>query len=100
MEAIETERLVLRRFVQGDAADLFEYLHQPVASCFLSLALADIRDAEREALERSTHDASIAVCLRTSDKLIGDLFAEPEGDTFSVGWYFHPDFGCKGYAHV
>jgi RimJ/RimL family protein N-acetyltransferase len=99
MEAIETERLVLRRFVQGDAADLFEYLHQPVASCFLSLALADIRDAEREALERSTHDASIAVCLRTSDKLIGDLFAEPEGDTFSVGWNFHPDFGGKGYAH-
>jgi len=99
MEIIETERLVLRRFTQRDAADLFEYLHEPVASCFLSLALADIKDAEREALERSTHDRSIAVCLRTSGKLIGDLFAEPEGDTFSVGWNFNPVFGGKGYAY-
>jgi RimJ/RimL family protein N-acetyltransferase len=99
MDFIETERLVLRRFTQQDAADLFEYLHQPVASCFLSLALADIRDAEREALERSTHDNSVAVCLRESGKLIGDLFAEPEDDTFSVGWNFNPGFGGKGYAH-
>lgn len=99
MEVIETERLVLRRFTQRDAADLFEYLHEPVSSCFLSLALSSIRDAEREALERSTHDKSIAVCLRTSGKLIGDLFAEPEGDTFSVGWNFNPGFGGRGYAH-
>lgn len=99
MDVIETERLVLRRFTQRDAADLFEYLHRPVASCFLSLALADIRDAEREALERGTHDNSIAVCLRESGKLIGDLFAEPEDDTFSVGWNFNPGFGGKGYAH-
>lgn len=99
MEVIETERLVLRRFSGRDAADLFEYLHQPVASCFLSLALADIKDAEREALERSTHDKSIAVCLRTSGKLIGDLFAEPEDDTFSVGWNFNPGYGGKGYAY-
>lgn len=99
MEVIETERLVLRRFAQRDAADLFEYLHEPVSSCFLSLALTDIRDAEREVLERSTDDKSIAVCLHTSGKLIGDLFAEPEGDTFSVGWNFNPGFGGKGYAH-
>lgn len=98
MEVIETERLVLRRFTQRDAADLFEYLHLPVASCFLSLALADIKDAEREALERSTHERTIAVCLRASGKLIGDLFAEPEDDTFSVGWNFNPGFGGKGYA--
>ncbi len=99
MEVIETERLVLRQFTQRDAADLFEYLHEPVASCFLSLALSDIKGAEREALERSTHNRSIAVCLRTSGKLIGDLFAESEGDTFSVGWNFNPGFGGKGYAH-
>lgn len=99
MEVIETERLVLRRFTQRDAADLFEYLHQPVASCFFSLALPDMRAAEREVLERSANDRSIAVCLRTSGKLIGDLFAEPEDDTFSVGWNFNPGFGGKGYAH-
>ncbi len=99
MKVIETERLLLRRFTERDAADLFKYLHRPVASCFLSLALADIKAAEREALERSTQETSIAVCLRSSGQLIGDLFAEPESDTFSVGWNFNPDFGGKGYAY-
>jgi len=99
MEVIETERLILRRFAARDAADLFEYLHQPVASCFLSLALGDIAEAEREAQERSMQDTAIAVCLRNGGKLIGDLFADPEGDTFSVGWNFSPCFGGKGYAY-
>jgi len=99
METIETNRLVLRRFTQRDAADLFEYLHEPVASCFLSLALGNMKDAEREAAERSTDEKSIAVCLRASGKLIGDLFAESEDDTFSVGWNFNPGFGGKGYAY-
>ncbi len=98
MKITETERLVLRRFAQRDAADLFEYLHQPVASCFLSLTLEDVKAAEREALDRSSKDTAIAVSLRSSGKLIGDLFAEPEGDTFSVGWNFNSGFSGKGYA--
>ncbi len=99
MESIETDRLVLRSFTPRDAADLFEYLHQPVASCFLSQALADMQAAERDAAARSQNENSIAVCLRASGKLIGDLFADPEDDTFSVGWNFNPAFFGKGYAH-
>lgn|GEM_PF-170814 len=100
MEIVETDRLVLRRFVNSDAADLLEYLREPSASCFLSLALASMDDARREAGERSAGDgSSIAVCMRESGKLIGDLFAVPEGDTFSVGWNFNPAFGGNGYAH-
>lgn len=37
--------------------------------------------------------------LRASGKLIGDLFADPEDDTFSVGWNFNPAFFGKGHAH-
>lgn len=98
METLETPRLILRPFTQDDAADLFEYLHQPVASCFLSLALADMGAAEHEAATRSQNEHSIAVCLRASGKLIGDLFADPEDDTFSVGWNFNPGFGRQGHA--
>jgi len=99
MQPIETQRLVLRPFTPEDAADLFEYLHKPVANCFLSLALATPEEAEREAARRGLGDTSIAVCLRASGKLIGDLFAEPEDDTFSVGWNFNPAFGGRGHAH-
>jgi len=99
MKTIETDRLILRRFVQEDAADLFEYLHKPVSNCFLSLALKDMAEAEGEAKKRSESDEYIAVCLRKSGRLIGDLFAVQEQDTFSVGWNFNPEFGGIGYAY-
>lgn len=98
METIETERLFLRNFQRKDAVALFAYLHEPVASCFLSLALEDLSKAEAEAEARSRDDEHIAVCLKESGKLIGDLFAIPEQDTFAVGWNFNPEFSGQGYA--
>jgi [ribosomal protein S5]-alanine N-acetyltransferase len=98
MDAIETDRLVLRNFRKLDASDLFAYLREPGASCFLSLKLADMGAAEAEAEKRSRSDEHIAVCLRDSGRLIGDVFAMPEEDTFSVGWNFNADFGGAGFA--
>jgi|GEM_PF-5369666 len=63
MIAIDTSRLVLRHFRKEDAADLYDYLHQPTASCFLSLAPKDMEEARREAEQRSASDEHIAVCL-------------------------------------
>ena len=31
---IETERLILRPFLEGDAADVYEYLKAPAVNCF------------------------------------------------------------------
>jgi len=99
MDVVETARLILRNFRQGDAADLFAYLHQPRSSCFFSLKLEDLGAAEEEVAMRSKNDEHIAVCLRTSDRLIGDVFCihEPP-DTYSVGWNFNADFGGAGFA--
>lgn len=100
MNAIETNRLVLRNFRKEDAADLFAYLHRPRVSCFLSLKLEDMSAAEAEAEKRSRSDEHIAVCLKDGNKLIGDLFAVPgkASDTFSVGWNFNVNFGGAGLA--
>lgn len=98
MHDIETERLVLRAFQAQDAAHLLEYLHQPTASCFLSLALADMDAAQAEAIKRGSEDEYIGICLKDSGVLIGDLFAQPEGDTFSIGWHLNPRFSGHGYA--
>ena len=98
MDVIETNRLILRNFHDRDAAPLHAYLHEPIASCFLSIKLADMRAAEDEARKRSMDDEHIAVCLKDTDFLIGDLFAVAEADTWSVGWNFNPAFGGKGYA--
>ncbi|MFQ6776223.1 GNAT family protein [Cereibacter sphaeroides] len=99
MHPIETDRLILRNFRDQDAEALFAYLHRPVSGCFLSLALADRDAARAEVAERSRDDAQIAVCLKETDLLIGDLFAHrEEEDTVSVGWNFNPSVSGKGYA--
>jgi ribosomal-protein-alanine N-acetyltransferase len=98
MENIQTDRLVLRNFRKHDAACLFAYLRAPKANCFLSLKLANMKEAETEAGKRSANDEHIAVCLKDTDQLIGDLFAIAEADTYSVGWNFNPGFGGRGYA--
>lgn len=99
MDAIKTDRLILRNFKQGDAIDLLAYLRHPRASCFFSLKLEDIGAAKAEVETRSQSDEHIAVCLRSSDKLIGDVFCVPEHpDTYAVGWNFNADFGGAGFA--
>lgn len=98
MEILQTDRLVLRNFRRTDAAGLFAYLHEPSASCFLSLKLANLHEAEIEADRRGAGDEHIAVCLKDTGQLIGDVFAVSETDTFSVGWNFNPAFGRQGYA--
>ncbi len=99
MEAIQTERLILRNFRASDAADLLAYLHEPRVRCFLSMKLEDLAAAQAEAEARSRSDDYIAVCLRESGKLIGDVFAMPEPpDTYSVGWHFNADFAGAGFA--
>lgn len=98
MNSIQTERLVLRNFLESDAADLLEYLRKPVASCFFSLALQSLSEAISEAKKRGTSDEYLAVCLRSSGKIIGDVFAAPQGDTLSIGWNFNPAFSGQGYA--
>lgn len=103
MQTIATDRLVLRRFRPADAADLFAYLREPSASCFLAMRLADLAEAATEATRRASRAEEIAIALReggdSPGRLIGDLFAVPEdGGTYAVGWNLNPAFGGRGYA--
>jgi len=101
MPILETERLILRPFREGDAADLFAYLRAPTARCFLSLTLANLAEAEVEVKRRARDEGSVAICLKQTGQLIGDLFGggtEEEDGTASVGWNLNPQFGGRGYA--
>jgi ribosomal-protein-alanine N-acetyltransferase len=104
MRIIETERLILRPFNEGDAVDLFAYLHAPTATCFLSQTLADLTSAEIEVQKRALDAGSVAICLKETGQVIGDLFGGGDGEeeedaqTTSVGWNLNPEFGGQGYA--
>ena len=49
---IETERLLLRPFQEGDAEDVFEYLKEPTVNCFVDMKLNSIEEARQEVIKR------------------------------------------------
>ena len=49
---IETDRLILRPFREGDAEDVFEYLKAPMVNCFACMKLDSLEEARKAVLER------------------------------------------------
>ena len=104
---IETERLVLRQFREFDAEDVFEYLHTPAVHCFYDMKLESLAEAKEEMKKRSEDDLYLAIVLKESGKVIGEIFAHPEGpdpegevmDTFGPCWMLNLNYTGKGYAH-
>lgn len=107
---IETERLILRPFVETDAEDVFEYLKEPTVNCFTCMKLNSIEEARTEVQRRSTEqEYYFAIVLKESGKVIGEIDAYPESmvpgddtaakDTFSPCWMLHKEYQGKGYAY-
>ena len=44
---IETERLILRPFLEKDAADVFEYLEKPAVNCFACMSLSSLEEVKK-----------------------------------------------------
>ena len=49
---IETKRLILRPFLESDAADVYEYLKEPAVNCFASMKLHSMDEAKAEMKKR------------------------------------------------
>ena len=104
---IETERLILRPFEESDAGDVLEYLSAPAVHCFYSMKLDSLEAAKDEMKKRAEDDLYLAIVLKESGKVIGEIFSHPEGtdpedevmDTFSPCWMLNLSYTGKGYAY-
>ena len=104
---IETERLILRPFTPDDAADVYEYLKSPAVNCFACMKLDSLDEAKAEMEKRLDDDLYLAIALKESGKVIGEIFGHLEGtapedktmDTFSLCWMLNQDYQGKGYAY-
>ncbi len=104
---IETERLILRPFMLDDAADVLEYLAAPTVNCFADMKLDSLGAAKAEMENRIGDAFYLAIVLKESGKVIGELFGRPEGtgpedetlDTFSPCWMLNRAYRGKGYAY-
>ena len=107
---IETDRLILRPFREEDAADVLEYLKEPMVNCFACMKLNSLEEAQTAVQERMKDAAyTFAIVLKATSKVIGEINAHPESsqpdgaesyvkDTFSPCWMLNPAYQGKGYA--
>ena len=108
---IETERLILRPFLETDAADVLEYLEKPAVNCFACMKLNSVEEAKEEMKKRVGEiEYYFAITLKDTGKVIGEIDAYPEPgephsdesapkDTFSPCWMLNKAYQGKGYAY-
>jgi RimJ/RimL family protein N-acetyltransferase len=99
---IKTDRLIIRRFSINDWMDMYEYLSQEQVVRYEPYGVFTDIDCKREAAIRSRNEAFLAVCLRDSNKLIGNIYFErqepKEFANWEIGYVFNPKYYGNGYA--
>jgi ribosomal-protein-alanine N-acetyltransferase len=105
MTTIETARLVIRNFGVDDWHDLYEMVTQYQASEYAQYdhpwpTAAD--EIKGVAEWFASGERYLAVCLKTTGKLIGFICLNPGEKeaslVFNLGYVFHVDYRGQGYA--
>lgn len=95
----ETERLILRRYHEGDLQDLFEYLSDAKVVEFEPYKPMSLDETKENLAWRIGTDEMIAVELKSSHKMIGNVYmGTREFGALEIGYVFNRNYWGKGYA--
>ena len=96
---LTTDRLLLRRFCRDDLMDLYEYLSDETVVAYEPYPAMDLSDTARELEERIASDEMIAVVLKKTNKLIGNLYlGKRDFASAELGYVFNRQYWGQGYA--
>lgn len=96
---METERLIIRSFRPEDADDLYAYLSREPVVRYEPYESFSREQAAEEAVRRASDHSFLAVVLKDTDRVIGNVwFAPDEWETWELGYVFHDAYWGRGYA--
>jgi [ribosomal protein S5]-alanine N-acetyltransferase len=99
---MESERLIVRRFAEGDWRDLHEYLSLPETYEFEPGAPIGEGEARALAAERARGETFLAAQMKDGGKMIGHVYLGPEGPpgyrTYELGYIFNPAYCGRGFC--
>lgn len=96
---IGTDRLIIRKFREDDWKDIHEYLSVERVVHFEPYEPFTAEESKEEAIYRSQNEEFIAVCLKDTGKVIGNLyFGKRDYGTYELGYVFNNKYWHKGYA--
>lgn len=95
----ETERLILRRFTKGDVDDLYEYLSDKEVVKYEPYQTKTFDETKKELDMRIDTDEMIAVELKNSNKMIGNVYmGKRDFEAIEIGFVFNRKYWGHGYA--
>ena len=96
---VETERLVLRRYKEEDLQDLFEYLSDKEVVEYEPYKPLTFNETKENLEWRIGTDEMIAVELKKSHKMIGNVYmGKREFEAMEMGYVFNRNYWDNGYA--
>lgn len=96
---METERLILRRYKERDLEDLYRYLSDPEVVRFEPYRPMTREEAGEELKRRMASDEMIAVELKESGRLIGNVYlGRRDFGALELGFVFNREYWGRGFA--
>ena len=95
----ETERLILRRYIKEDVQDLFEYLSDMEVVKYEPYKPMTFDEVKENLEWRIGTDEMIAVELKKSHKMIGNVYmGKRDFEAMEMGYVFNRNYWGHGYA--
>lgn len=101
---LETDRLILRNVSQKDAEIMFDYRNNETCARYQRGQTKDfdgiVQLVEKRKADVMSVDAPffVAVALRDTDEMVGEIVVMPNDGTISLGYTFSYKHHRKGYA--
>ena len=104
MDFLKTERLVLRNLMPQDADIMFDYRNNEICSRYQKGQTKDCAEIAKM-IERRRADVlsaeapfMVAVALKETDEMIGEIVVKPKTDIIELGYTFSYRYHRRGYA--